>query len=147
MATWRNVSAQPTSPEAVADRQRELDRVIAAGSTTREAMVRSACRGMGVLDIGCVDHDERLVDTPGWLHGQLHEVAESVVGLDIHAAGVERMQELGYEAYVADITVPAPEHLRDRHVDVVVAGELIEHLESPMSLLRFAGGCPGSRGS
>ena len=138
MGTWRSVSSQPTSPEAVEARQRELDQVLSDDTTERHEIILAACTGRHVLDIGCVDHDEMLVDTPDWLHGRIHAVAASCVGLDIHEAGVERMQQLGFEARVVDITQPVPPDLEARGFDTVVAGELIEHLETPIALLRFA---------
>jgi SAM-dependent methyltransferase len=87
------------------------------------------------VDVGCVDHPLSLIGGQGWLHGAIAQVAASCIGVDTNAAGVKRMNELGYHALCADLS-EMPAALQDHGpFDVVVAGELIEHLPSPQSLL------------
>lgn len=85
-----------------------------------------------VLDIGCVGHEieERdLSDPPRgyFLHHDLHQHADQVVGIDILDTEVEKMVAAGYDVKVAD----AQRFDLNETFDVIVAGELIEHLENP----------------
>lgn len=77
-----------------------------------------------VLDLGAVQHDATAAANPNWLHGHLRERAGDVVGIDIAEDEVAQLREQGYDIRVGDV-----EDLDiDERVDVVVAGELIEHL-------------------
>ena len=92
------------------------------------------CRGMRVVHVGFGDAGRREEqDRAGrWLHSRLAESASELVGLDADAASVYRAVSEGYEAYEADCTEPdAVEALGLAPADVVVAGEVIEHVGSP----------------
>src|SRR5207244_1840868 len=61
----------------------------------------------------------------------------SLVGLDLDEAGVEAARAQGYEAHAVD--AQSAEAVRALHLpraDVVIAGELIEHLDAPGPFLR-----------
>lgn len=78
-----------------------------------------------VLDVGCVCHDLDQTAVP-WLHRFLVDRAGYVVGVDILPEAVERMNRQGYRAVCADAeTLDLNETF-----DVVVAGDLLEHLEN-----------------
>lgn len=88
---------------------------------------------LGFVDTGRVD-DRRAHGT--WLHDQLASVARELVGIDYDDEGVERARELGYEAYAADCERSAAiAELDLEPADIVIAGELIEHLGRPGSFL------------
>ncbi len=89
-------------------------------------------RGKRVLDIGCVDHDFSSRDRGRWLHDDLCETAEQVTGLDYEAGQVEAMQAAGYNVVCGDAT----DFDLGETFDVVVAGELIEHLINPGAFLK-----------
>lgn len=135
---WADISARPGAPRAIRDRQDVLDRVLSGRATDRLEVILGAAVERRVLDIGCVDHHEDLVDSDHWLHAKIAAVASSCVGVDTHSEGIGRMRERGYEACVADVVEDAPLALQDAPFDLVIAGELIEHLEAPIALLRFA---------
>lgn len=85
-----------------------------------------------VLDIGCVRHslDKQQWQSPPpgeFLHADLARRAGRTVGLDVLKEEVERMREAGYDARVSD----AEQFDLDETFDVIVAGELIEHLSNP----------------
>jgi 2-polyprenyl-3-methyl-5-hydroxy-6-metoxy-1,4-benzoquinol methylase len=91
-------------------------------------------RGARVLDLGCVQHDISAVYSDTWLHQHLVQAARSVVGVDLLADHVSAMRARGYVAVTADVC-----HLDlGERFDVVVAGELIEHLDDPGSMLTRA---------
>ncbi len=57
------------------------------------------------------------------------------MGIDIIEGGVVALSESGYDTRLADITVPGLVEVVGTKYDIVIAGELIEHIESPGQLL------------
>lgn len=93
--------------------------------------VAERVRGKSVLDIGCVDHDFSNRERGHWLHDDIRATASRVVGLDYERTHVEAMQAEGYDVVVGDAT----DFDLDEKFDVVVGGELIEHLINPGNFL------------
>jgi 2-polyprenyl-3-methyl-5-hydroxy-6-metoxy-1,4-benzoquinol methylase len=83
-------------------------------------------RGRKVLDLGCVRHAIEETEKAGWLHGEIRAVARSVRGVDYLADAVARLRERGYDVVCANVETM---DLGDRY-EVVVAGDLIEHLDN-----------------
>ena len=76
-----------------------------------------------VLDLGCRSG----ALTKHFLEGN------SVVGLDVDAAALEKAAALGIEPVEANVEEPLP--FEEATFDAVVAGELFEHLQFPDSLV------------
>lgn len=88
-----------------------------------------------VLDLGCVRHDPEQRRKFGHLHQELcQHVSGEVVGIDILADEVESMRDEGYDVRVAD----AEDFDLEETFDVCVAGDIIEHLGRPQSMLECA---------
>jgi len=85
--------------------------------------VEAIGRGKRVLDLGCRSG----ALTRHFLEGN------SVVGLDVDAAALEKARTLGIEPVRADVEERLP--FDDASFDAVVAGELFEHLRFPESLV------------
>ncbi|MCM8776273.1 MAG: class I SAM-dependent methyltransferase [Candidatus Omnitrophica bacterium] len=80
-----------------------------------------------ILDLGCVDHDAGQEANEHWLHRNLKSCARNVLGVDYQAKEVTRLKEKGYDVVCADV-----ESLNlNRLFDVVIAGNIIEHLSNP----------------
>jgi SAM-dependent methyltransferase len=86
--------------------------------------------GKRVLDLGCVCHDLDQTAVP-WLHGFLKERAASVLGVDRIAEEVNRMSERGFDAVCADVEEMDLLGGHPGGFDVIVAGDIIEHLDNP----------------
>jgi len=87
-----------------------------------------------VIHVGFVDAGfETMQHESGtWLHAHLARYAKSLVGLDVDAAGVRTARELGYEAYAVDCTrADAVRELGLEPAEVIIAGEVIEHVDDP----------------
>jgi SAM-dependent methyltransferase len=84
---------------------------------------------IGFADAGC----RAMQDGAGtWLHAHLAETAGSLVGLDIDEAGVASARAAGYDAHLVDCRDPdAVAALDLEPADLIVAGEVIEHLDAP----------------
>lgn len=94
--------------------------------------------GRRVIHVGFVDagFQEMQEATGTWLHQHLADRASELVGIDIDEAGVAAANAAGFEAHVADCRDPAAvAALGLEPADVVVAGEIIEHLDDPGSFL------------
>jgi 2-polyprenyl-3-methyl-5-hydroxy-6-metoxy-1,4-benzoquinol methylase len=104
----------------------------------RRAYILEACEGARVLHLGCVDHPflhERLA-SGDLLHAAIDGMAAELSGVDLDRAGLDTLRAAGFEnLYEADV-----EHLDELALtgpfDVIVAGEIIEHLTSPGAFLR-----------
>ena len=87
------------------------------------------------LIVGAVGHGKRVLDL-GCRSGALTRhflEGNSVVGLDVDPAALEKAAALGIEPVQANVEKPLP--FEDATFDVVVAGELFEHLQFPDALV------------
>ncbi|MGB6056821.1 MAG: class I SAM-dependent methyltransferase [Microthrixaceae bacterium] len=88
---------------------------------------------VGFVDSGCWEYHDRF---DSWLHAHLDEAARELVGLDLDSAGVERATEMGFEAYAVDCSDDeAVAALGIKPAEVIIAGEIIEHLDDSGSFL------------
>lgn len=92
----------------------------------RYQSIQSYVANKKVLDIGIVQHNLESVDSDSWLHEWIVEDAAEVTGIDILEDEINRLQERGYDARQAN----AEDFDLDESYDVIVAGELIEHLSN-----------------
>jgi len=130
--TFRAAAVDPAEP------LRALHPLPREGPFDRHLALIDAARGRSVLHLGFVDERlEQKLEEGVWLHARLHQVAQSLVGVDSSVEGVEWARAHGYEAHVAD--VQSEESLAAANLepaDVLLAGELIEHLDAPGPFLR-----------
>jgi SAM-dependent methyltransferase len=125
------MSAQPAPAPSV-------HRLPRARLVDRTDELRRIVRGRTVVDLGFVDpgqaRSKRARST--WLHETIRAEARAVVGVDADAEGVEEARQLGFDARVADVEDPVSlAALGLEGAEVVVAGELIEHLDQPGAFL------------
>lgn len=92
----------------------------------RIGLIHRYCKGKKVLDVGCVGHTIP-PDHPLWLHKHVVEVASYTLGIDIEPEKVNELQQQGYNVAVAD----ALSCDLGKRFDVIVAGQVIEHLDNP----------------
>lgn len=99
---------------------------------TFERCIEDHVRGASVLDIGCVAHDsEKRHDEP-WLHELIVREADDVLGVDILEDEIVSLGREGYNVAYGD----AQNLELEETFDVIVLGELIEHLVDFDGLLR-----------
>ncbi len=104
----------------------------------RRAFLQGFVAGKRVIHVGFAGtRGGETFDAEGsWLHAQLATRAAAVIGLDNEAEAVERARAQGYEVYTADCQNPSSVRaLGLEPAEVVVAAEIIEHLDSPGSFL------------
>jgi len=115
-----------------------IHRLPKAKVVDRIAYLTDLVRGRRVVHVGFVDAGCRTMQegADAWLHGHLDRVAGSLVGIDVDEAGVASAVGQGYEAYAVDCRdAEAVAALGLQPAEIVLAGEVIEHLDDVGSFL------------
>ncbi|HEV8543030.1 MAG TPA: class I SAM-dependent methyltransferase [Verrucomicrobiae bacterium] len=91
--------------------------------------IQELCRGKRVLDVGCCNHSNfEHLEEGGFLHAEIAKVAAAVVGFDNDIESIKEMVAHGFKVIEGNAeNIPAA-NLGE--FDVIVAGELIEHLSN-----------------
>lgn len=101
----------------------------------RNAFLLERARGKKVLHLGCADeHVVNMKLSKGvHLHAQLKSVASELWGVDLSAEGISQLREAGYDNLIrGDVErLDEIDGLPHQHFDVIIAGEIIEHLLNP----------------
>ncbi|HEV3255466.1 MAG TPA: class I SAM-dependent methyltransferase [Gemmataceae bacterium] len=98
----------------------------------RHKILQTYCAGKKVLDLGCVDHEAVNERMDRWTHRHLAEVARSILGIDILEEEVAKLQKKGFNIRAGNV-----ENLDlDQVFEVVLAGELIEHVRNQEPFLQ-----------
>ncbi|MDP1695952.1 MAG: methyltransferase domain-containing protein [archaeon] len=84
------------------------------------------CRNKSVLDLGIVDHDVKYEQKKDWLHRKLKNVAKDILGLDLNEEAIKILKNKGYNVVSAN----AENFNLKNKFEVIVAGDLIEHLNN-----------------
>lgn len=101
-------------------------------------VVKSVATGKSVLHLGCTNYPytQQAIDNDMLLHFQVSEVADEIYGFDADKRGIEELASHGVEnLFVADLEALDSVDL-ERTFDVIIAGEVIEHLNNPGLFLK-----------
>jgi SAM-dependent methyltransferase len=95
------------------------------------------CRGKKVLHLGCTDSPYTTRRGENLLHNKLSKVtpSEKLWGLDISSDGVSILRGMGFENIICGDVEDLPAALHGEKFDVIVAGEIIEHIMNPGNFL------------
>jgi predicted TPR repeat methyltransferase len=107
--------------------------------TDRVTYLVNECKGKRVLHLGCTDWPwtEERIKSGLLLHPKLNAAASFLAGVDADPAGVDAFRKIGYtETYVDNVEMFSNPAVCNGKFDVIVAGEIIEHLENPGLFLR-----------
>ena len=104
----------------------------------RKDKIVELCKNKEVLHLGFIHHAhlyEDLIKKDEWLHKKIDSVAKELIGLDYLQKDVENIKrKYNYDCYYAD-AMKLEEVSLDKKFDVIVCGELIEHVENPGLML------------
>jgi 2-polyprenyl-3-methyl-5-hydroxy-6-metoxy-1,4-benzoquinol methylase len=106
----------------------------------RDAFLIERARGKKVLHLGCADEHvvvEKLMNQ-AHLHAKLASVAKELWGLDNSEKGISELRQAGFDHLIrGDVErLDEIDELRNQHFDVIIAGELIEHIYNPGLFLK-----------
>ena len=99
----------------------------------RVPFIMEMCAGKKVLHLGCSNapYTQEAIDNDMLLHFALEKTASSIYGIDADQDGLDELISHGTtNLYFADLEDLASLDL-DETFDVIVAGEMIEHLNNP----------------
>ncbi len=116
-----------------------LERLSVDRPVDRLDFMAELCRDKRVLDLGCLDETALVKrDTQHWLHGRIMSVAAKVTGIDSSDRVPPGSLETGPRSTIfkGDATDPGAPDLVDDDIDVIVAGEFIEHIDAPLDFFR-----------
>lgn len=104
----------------------------------RKDKIVELCKNKSVLHLGFIQHAykyEEMIKKDEWLHEKINKVAQELVGFDYLPDIVNLMKNrYKYEAYCFDVC-RLQEITFHKKFDVVVCGELIEHVSNPGLML------------
>jgi len=93
----------------------------------REEFIEKICKGQDVLDVGCADHDTDTNEVKeDYLHKRIKDVSKSLLGLDLHGPNVKYLKGKGYDVVQGNVETVSLK----KKFDVIIAGEIIEHLSN-----------------
>lgn len=132
---WGELSRDPNSPPVKRYLRDTLFEAHKGRLDPEGPFLREFVRGHTVLDIGVVGHTVERSHDPLWKHELIRKVASRVVGIDILEEPVLSLKQRGYDIRLVDATSDVD---MGERFDRVVIGDVIEHVDNPISLLRFA---------
>lgn len=99
----------------------------------RVDFIRSLCEGKRVLHLGCTNYPytEDSIEHNMLLHADLAKVSSSLCGIDSDKTGIALLENAGFDnIHLGDLERLGDVDLKPEF-DVIVAGEMIEHLNNP----------------
>ncbi len=92
-------------------------------------------QGKKVLDVGMVAHSENRLSQSNWRHEIIRKNANYCLGIDILEKLVNQLKENDYNVQCVDAT--SDFDIGDKF-DIVFLGDVIEHVDNPVKLLKFS---------
>lgn len=129
-----------------------LERIKIRRPVDRIKYISTACKNRNVLDLGALDETAFLQKTGHgtWLHEEITKVANSVIGLDSSATIpddglITARNGKIMKGNISDIGTFLAK--AEFYPEIVVAGELIEHLDNPLNFLQSLRSIPRLKGT
>jgi SAM-dependent methyltransferase len=137
MGGWQDGFRDPNHPELLDLRRAEIasarqDELI----FDRIAYLCDLAKEKDVLDIGIVEHFIEAFESPAWLHRHIARSAASCIGVDLLEEEVAQLSRAGFNVVVADIA----DRPLDRQFDLIIAGEVLEHVDAPGNFVKNCAG-------
>lgn len=113
---------------------------IPRSSVDRIPFIMDYCRGKKVLHLGCTSSPnvEEKIKNKRWLHKVLTETAAECLGIDIDLEAISMLREKYKIKNIMEGNAETLDKLKPNKFDIILAGELIEHLNNPGKFLETA---------
>ncbi len=104
----------------------------------RVDFIKKACVGKKVLHLGCTNYPytQESLENNMLLHFEIAEVAGELYGFDFDQKGIDILEEAGVKNLFRADLEKLEEVRLDETFDVIIAGEMIEHLSNPGLFLK-----------
>lgn len=104
---------------------------LSASISIKDDYILTNCKDKKVLDVGCVGQN-KFFTSPDWVHAKIKKVATSLIGVDINQDPKSEFEKQGY-------ALVTPEELQNTKelFDVIVMGDVIEHVDNLVEFLNF----------
>ncbi|HUJ78794.1 MAG TPA: class I SAM-dependent methyltransferase [Nitrospiria bacterium] len=143
MIDWTTFTNDPNDPTTQSRVLEEIRRIqLVHCDTDLVGYVERVAAGKRMLDIGMADPSHFLGDA--WRHHRFTMVASYCLGIDINKRLVEGALQRGYNVREVDATSEIDLGVR---FDLVFNGDVIEHVDNPIRLMKFSARhlAPGGR--
>ena len=99
----------------------------------RLEIIKEFCTGRKVLHLGCTNYPytKEAIESDMLLHFELERICSDLWGLDGDVTGIEILRSQGSDQLLTGDLENLAEVPIDSTFDVIVAGEMIEHLNNP----------------
>ncbi|CAN5382872.1 hypothetical protein BH10ACI3_BH10ACI3_11550 [soil metagenome] len=96
-------------------------------------VIKELCAGKKVLHLGCTNYPytEKSIADDMLLHFELEKIAGDLWGMDFDQAGIDLLLKHGSKQIVQGDLEHLDKLELDEKFDIIVAGEMIEHLNNP----------------
>ena len=113
----------------------------------RDGFILSRCKSKSVLNVGCVG-TKSITDS---MHIKINEVSSSCIGIDINRIGLDYLTKFNpsLELFDSDISTEdfSNSSIGSRKFDLIIFGEVLEHMASPGTALVNAASLLNPNGS
>jgi len=114
-----------------------LEKILIGKPVSRISYITSKCIDKNVLDLGCYDETALVKKNSGtWLHEEIVKVAKYVYGIDNSKSLLENNVSISSNSKIEYGDVTDLKILGDFNPDIIVAGELIEHLPNVLNFFK-----------
>lgn len=109
-------------------------------TVSREQFVLDICKDMKVLHLGCASYPytEERIQSGEWLHEKVIESAANCIGVDLDGKVIHMLQDRYGISNIIEGNAEELDKLDLGQFDIVLAGEIIEHLNNPGRFLESA---------
>lgn len=135
MKNWRLISDDPNSPLVREHLKHGIASITGERFEDPAVFYKHFFQGQTVLDIGMVGHVIENSTKANWRHDSIRKEATHTVGIDIVEDAVLELRLKGYDVRLVDATSDVDIGERFNRVSM---GDVIEHVDNPVALLRFA---------
>jgi len=132
---WTKLSTDPNDLEVLSKVQNYLKEIRVVRRKAYSDWLYQEVVDKTVLDIGAIEHNLEYARSPDWKHRKLVETASKVVGVDILEEYAAALNKEGFDIRVCDAT---SDETIGEQFDVVVIGDVIEHVSDTVKLVKFA---------
>lgn len=97
----------------------------------KKEFILSKCKDKNILDLGCIEHDlfKERIEKNDWLHMNIQKVAKTLIGVDILKEYITELNKKGFNIVFGNVEkLNEVVELKGKEFDVIVVGDLIEHL-------------------